>query len=287
MDTLTQGIELQQQGKYAEALPLFQQTVEEHPESYIGWTNLSETLLETGQYQGALKAAEKALKIHSQYAPAWVMKARALNGLNPPRPEEGIAACNRAISFDPNLAIAYLQKGLILYDQERGQESLIEFDRALMIDSNSYEALFYKARSLSVLERYSEALVLAERMIQLDPNNPAGWRAKAFDLFMIREHVAAVQAVDRALAMDSNDSSALTLKASILEEMGRKSEARRLLRRAAEINPQDEVIEEFKAEMDRQRNEKVVNTTVDVVGTVGKGLFAGLVEFIKAIFTGW
>jgi tetratricopeptide (TPR) repeat protein len=284
MDTLTQGIELQDQGKFTEALPFFKRTVEEHPESYIGWTNLSETLLETGQYREALQAAEEALKVNPRYAPAWVRKARALNRFNPPRSEEGIAACDRAIQYDPNFVRAYLTKGEILYDQERGEEALAAYESALRIDSNSMEALFGKASTLGALGDFDKTYPIAERMIQLNPQEGAGWRIMAFALYMMKERIEALQAIGRALAIDPNDSAALTIKSSIVYELGHKSEARALAKRAAELDPENELAQMSKAEYDRERNEKIVSTTAHVAGSVGRGLFAGFVEFVKAIF---
>ncbi len=50
MDAFEQARALQQQGKHQEALPLFQQAVSEHPQSYVARTNLSYTYLELGRF---------------------------------------------------------------------------------------------------------------------------------------------------------------------------------------------------------------------------------------------
>jgi protein O-GlcNAc transferase len=279
MDTLTQGTELQKVGKQAEAIPYFQQAIREQPDSYIAWTNLSEAQLETEHFAEALQAADQALARNLQYAPAWIMKACALNNLN--RPEEAIAACNKALSYDPNLASAHTYKGRILANQERDQEALAEFDQALMIDSTSADALFYKAASLFVLQHFDEAAVIGNRLIILEPASPAGWRIKALALHLgPRANLEALQAIEKALAIEPNDSASLTVKSGVLDDMGRHGEARAVLKRALALDQDNELAREGLGEMNRVRNRQALHVTGGIIGTI----FSVIGEMIKAIF---
>lgn len=59
----------------------------------------------------------------------------------------------------------------------------------------------------------------------------------SYSLFRIKEHVEAEQAVNRAPEIDPNDGDVLMLKAGIVESMGRKGEARALVKRATQVDP--------------------------------------------------
>jgi tetratricopeptide (TPR) repeat protein len=140
---------------------------------------------------------------------------------------------------------------LILEGQERWQEALTEYDHALRIDSASMDALAHKGGVLVELKgEEAPVLPIGNRMIQLNPKDPRGWNIKAMALCMRKEYREAEKVIDQALAL-SHDGNvrALTLKAIICEETGRKSEARKLMNRAAKLDPQNEFIQEVKGEM--------------------------------------
>lgn len=220
------------------------------PQSYSEWTDHGSKLLEQGRYKEALDASEEALHIRSEYASAWVIKARALQALD--RPEEGLAACDRAIEHDKDSFDAYYYKGLILEGQEHWEQALTEFDRALRIDSESLEALCHKAEMLGTLQHENAPILpIATRMIRLNPQDSRGWRLKAMGLYFQRDYREAEEAINHALSLDSADkgTGALMLKASILEDTGRQKEARNMMNRAAELDPKDKFIQEVKAKL--------------------------------------
>jgi hypothetical protein len=62
--------------------------------------------------------------------------------------------------------------------------------------------------------------------------------------------------------------------------MGDKSEASALARRAAKLDPQNELAQMSKTELNKERNEKIMR----VSGAIGSGIFGGISEMIKAVF---
>src|SRR5436305_4651127 len=82
MDALEHGLELERQGKHAEALPFFQEAVQNEPQSYSALTHLGEALNLQEKYTDALSAVDHALQINSQYAPAWSIRAQILYSRN-------------------------------------------------------------------------------------------------------------------------------------------------------------------------------------------------------------
>lgn len=146
------------------------------------------------------------------------------------------------------------------------------------------EVLFLKARILCEEEVYLQALPIIDRLTRLYPTEGTGWRMKALALFKIKELVDAERAINRALEIDPNDGDVLMLKAGIVESMGRKGEARALVKKATQVDPHNELAQEVRSEMRQETTSKVAHASFSIIGAIIESFFVGLVEFIKAIF---
>ena len=80
-------------------------------------------LLSKGKFSRALSLSEKALKIDSQNAAAWVLKGNALLSLK--RSDEALSASGRAIEIDPDNPLAWALKGHALRSLGRNDEALL------------------------------------------------------------------------------------------------------------------------------------------------------------------
>jgi len=239
-----------------------------HPGSPNEWTDLSFEHFKLGGYNEALNEAEKAIELDSGYTAAWIMKGRVLNALN--RPEEGLAALDQAIECDQKSFDSYYYKSFILDGQERFQEALTELDHALRINSTSMDALALKCGVLIKLKgEEAPVLPVCNRMIQLDPNDSRGWDNKAFFLLMQKEYGEAEKVIDHSLALPSGDknSRALFLKATVCDVTGRQRQSRKFLKLAAELNPQDEFIQDIKSQAGASTYDESHKPTVDQAKT--------------------
>jgi tetratricopeptide (TPR) repeat protein len=75
----------------------------------------------------------------SPSAPAWSNKGTALIQLD--RASEAVAAFDRAIELDPNLAEAWNNRGAALWQVRRFEEALASVERAIQIQPNYADAL--------------------------------------------------------------------------------------------------------------------------------------------------
>lgn len=278
MDVFAQAVELKNQRRYQEALPLIQQAVANFPTSQFVWVVLSEILLETNDPIQALHAADKAISIDSAYAPAWVMKGRGLAKID--RPEEGIAACQRAITYNNKLVMAYLEMGIIYNNLERHSEALDAYDQALMMDSTNSRILFKKCETLIALQRIQEAQTLSNRLLRIAPDNPDTWFASAHVLANLERFRQAEDAINRCIAIEGPKSNSLMLKSAIVWAQKRVGEARSLARKAAELDPSNQLARELHGDVTKARNAKMLNTGIKV-GKVTTGILGA---FAKEIF---
>lgn len=75
------GVSLQYQGRYTEAIELFDQVVVADPEFAAAWCYRGKALAGLLQYDEALESLDKALEINPDYSLAWSSKAEILLGM--------------------------------------------------------------------------------------------------------------------------------------------------------------------------------------------------------------
>ena len=131
----------------------------------------------------AAKYFERATQLDPSYALAWAWLSRARNwqandGLLPMEEGRRLAreAVERALSLNPNLAVAHAQMGRLKitvdYDWAGANAS---FQRAIELEPGNPEGVRSAAVSAANLARFDEALQLARRAVDLDPLNADSW----------------------------------------------------------------------------------------------------------------
>ena len=121
--------------------------------------------------------------------------------------------------------------------------SLGRGDRALSVlqdgSAELVETWLWRANALHLLARYDEAIEAARCGIAIQPENSFLHHAVARGELMLGQADAAEAAVLEALRLFPDEPNALALYASILTAQGRRREASRAIRRAAELAPEE------------------------------------------------
>jgi tetratricopeptide (TPR) repeat protein len=217
VDALGQGIELEKQGKYQEAVEAFQQATQADPTSSVAWAHLGAMLQAAGRSEESLAAFDQALRLDPRNASAWEGKARALMLQKAYR--EAIGCCEKALAVSPSLPEALYVKGrsLASLDDKRSLKDAVKtLDRALSLNPNHVEALAYKAFALSMLGKYDEAIPPGLKAVSLNSNYDMVWRILATAYWYRRDFGRALHAVDQALRLDPQNQGAWILKGGIL-----------------------------------------------------------------------
>jgi len=77
---------------------------------------------------------------------------------------------NRCISQDLKFMEAYIEKGLLYFDQKKFPEALKIFQTAGTVDPGYADAYYYQARSLEALGRTQDAINMYRQSLRFDPN---------------------------------------------------------------------------------------------------------------------
>jgi len=130
----------------------------------------------TGNYGNArrceaiIRLCHSATEIDPGYATAWALMAVAQAALkfyfNGPG-DGGLAAAERALSLDANLAEAHAAKARVLTSEGRYEEAFAEIEAALRLDPESFEVNSAAARLCFTQKRLPEAIKYYEKAAAL------------------------------------------------------------------------------------------------------------------------
>ena len=130
----------------------------------------------TGNYgnvrrcEAIIRLCRSATEIDPGYATAWALMAVAQAALkfyfNGPG-DGGLAAAERALSLDGNLAEAHAAKARVLTSEGRYDEAFVEIEAALRLDPESFEVNSAAARLYFTQERLPEAIRFYEKAAAL------------------------------------------------------------------------------------------------------------------------
>ncbi|MEM7482176.1 MAG: sulfatase-like hydrolase/transferase [Acidobacteriota bacterium] len=212
------GICLMGEGKYAEALPYFEQAVSVHPDSTIARANLAGCLLRLDRRAEAEAAYRETLKRDAGVPQAVANLARLLR-------EKGdlsgaLQVMSKGFAAGGEHGRWYLERGLIQAAAGRVAPAFEDFERAVELEPTHREALENAALAAYRLRRPARAATLYRRLAEVSPGNSAPWKTLgAIQLYELADPAAARSSFERALALERDPAQRAELEA-LLAELG-------------------------------------------------------------------
>ncbi|MDE2273967.1 MAG: hypothetical protein KGL00_07175 [Gammaproteobacteria bacterium] len=197
--------------------------------------------------QAIIRLCVRTTEIDPHYAQAWALLAiayRSLRDVEGGRPDDGMAAAERALTLDPKLAEAHAVKSHILLSGGDTEAAAAEVAIALELDPESYEVNRAAGRLNYQLHRYTDAIQFYEKAASL-------MEVEANSVFMLISCYTAAEkpaeAIDAAqrtlkrtetiLARDANNAGIITYSAYALATLGEGERAKARMSRARLIDP--------------------------------------------------
>lgn len=143
----------------------------------------------------------------------------------------------------PKSAVSWVNKGNVLFFQDRFDDALAASDQALTLKPKYALAWALKAASLAEKQQYAEALAICEHALALSPRYAVAWSWKAQILERLGHLEEALAASDELLQLNSAESTdvmrsvAWSTKSKALTAQGNYSEALAAAEQAARLNP--------------------------------------------------
>jgi adenylate cyclase len=194
-----------------------------------------------------IRLCSRATEIDPGYARAWALMALGqaqLRDLRGGQTDDGLAAAERALALDANLAEAHAIKAAILAGGGHYDEAAAEIAMALRLDPESFEVnraagyLSFRRQQLADAIRYFEK---AMALVETDVNSACMlltcYTATGNSEATRRAAQLALERTEAALAHDANNGTVTGYSAYALAALGESDRARQRMSRALLIDP--------------------------------------------------
>ena len=196
--------------------------------------------------QAIIRMCTHATEIDPNYAQAWALMAigyRSLRALGVGS-DNGMAAAERALAIDPDLAEAHAVKAYILLQNGDTDAAQSEAAIALKLDPESYEANRTAARVNYQLHHFDDAICSYEKaagLMETDINSAATlmscYTAVGNAVAARRAAEVTLKRAEAILARDQNNPGVLAYSAYALMALGEAGRAKARMKRTLMIDP--------------------------------------------------
>ena len=197
--------------------------------------------------QAIVRLCKRATDIDPRYAQAWALMAagyRQWFEAEKGKSKDGMAAAERALALDPDLAEAHAVKAQLLQIEGDLEAAAAEADTALKLDSESYEVNRSAARLSYQRHRYGDAALFYEKaaaLMEADINSQfmliSCYTAVGDAAGIRRAAELTLKRVEAVLAHDPNNCTAIAYSVTALAALGEAERAKARMERALLIDP--------------------------------------------------
>ena len=177
---LLQALQLQEQGKPAEAAQLFRQLLKRKPQDGAALYSLA--LLELNHFKDrdtALRLTEAGVAAVPHYAPMHALRALALHEAG--ELQAALDSYAQALKIDPHYVTALINSSVLQQQLAQHHAALDSLQRVLAIEPDNALALANCGTLLTEFKRGEEAIALFERLLQVAPGYDFGLGMLCFE----------------------------------------------------------------------------------------------------------
>jgi adenylate cyclase len=199
--------------------------------------------------EAIIRLCRRAVEIDPDYAEAWALIAMAEMSLHTSfgrGGDSGLAAAERALELNGDLAEAHAVKARILCEEKRDEEASREIETALRLDPESHQVNKCAAMLIFRQQRLDEAIHYFEKAVSLEQGDFGSSGMLITCYTALGNHDAARRAAEitlarteKVLAQDLNNGSAMGHGSNALAVLGQSERAKDWMGRALLIDPEN------------------------------------------------
>lgn len=240
------------EGRDAEALADFEQSIELDPTRWQAWHNRGVSRAMSGDYEGAIADFDQTIKLKPNYANAWFNRGEL-------RYEQGeyeaaIADYNKSIQLNSVDAAAFNSRGHAYYRLGEFQKAADDYSQAIRIEPSNAAAYTNRGDLYADLGQFDQAARDYRAAIRIDPNmgrayQSAAWLMATCSDERYRNAQLAIDAATKAIAIDgAEDFRYLDTLAAAYANAGEFDKAIENEEKAIKLAPED-VVERYQARL--------------------------------------
>ncbi|KAF5736201.1 suppressor of RPS4-RLD 1 isoform X1 [Tripterygium wilfordii] len=220
---LSRGIAQVNEGKYAQAISIFDQILREdpiYPEALIGRGTAY-------AFQRELEAAivdfTMAIKSNPSAGEAWKRRGQARAALG--EFSEAIEDLTKALEFEPNSADILHERGIVNFKFKDFNAAVKDLSACVKLDKNNSSAYTYSGSALSSIGDYKRAEEALWKSIELDRGFVEGWVHRAQFFQDLANSTKALECLQQVLQIDERFAKAYHMRGALFHGMGEHRKA--------------------------------------------------------------
>ena len=248
---MEQGLTAFYAGKWDEAIPAFEQVLEQDPQNTLALSYILHAYYKKRDINGVINQIEQKAVARGEdpQMQAQLGMAYFLRGMIMPNVlDEALTEFKAAMKDNPDLAMPYTGTGLVYFQKRMMPRAKGYFIRALRLNPHDVMAMDRLGNILLVDEQKpQEAMQLFERILAELPLYPDGYYFMGSALFDMKKFEEAIPYLKRCAELDPNGFTqgfdAATLLGDTYLQLGRNQEALVAFEAARKIHPDSKYVE--------------------------------------------
>ena len=200
---IADAVSLQQQGKQKDAIKKWRAIAEiteasDNELAARAWVSIG-YLSSDEDVADKLSYYDRAIELNPDLAVAYFNRGNAKRRLG--QHEDAIADFDKAIKLDPNQADAYSNRGNVKGRMERHEDAIADFDKAIKLDPDQAEAYSNRGVVKRRMERHEDAIADFDKAIKLDPDLAEAYNNRGISKSDLEHHEDAITDYDKAIKL--------------------------------------------------------------------------------------
>ncbi|MEM9294091.1 MAG: tetratricopeptide repeat protein [Acidobacteriota bacterium] len=225
----------QQTAYWQDSIDIFERSIEVTEGNYLLLNNLGATYTDRGQPAQGIRALERSLAIHPDYAQAHNNLGLALERLG--RFQQATERYRKAVEIQPRYGQALNNLGNMLIQGGRPELAIQRLERAVELEPNLADRHNNLGIAQAMLGRLDDAFGSYRRALDLDPDYAEAWSNLGVAQAESGQLEEAQGSLSRSLEIDPINPGALTTLGTLYADLGRIDLAVDPLERAVALEP--------------------------------------------------
>jgi cytochrome c-type biogenesis protein CcmH/NrfG len=209
---------LQQEGKFAQAEPIFRQWLQKQPSDIQGWNDLGVCLGQQSKFDGAMDAFKRAIQIQPEHLASYRNLALVYEKRNDL--DHAAEVYRAAVSRFPTSVPCLESLGILLARLDQMNDAVACFAAALKLEPQSRRIAFHLGKALVHAEQIDAGIDLLQQVLKIEPANVEVHYELALALRRANRHGDALVAVEKLLEISPNHNEGLGTRALLLLALG-------------------------------------------------------------------
>ncbi|KAI5065864.1 hypothetical protein GOP47_0018488 [Adiantum capillus-veneris] len=215
---LSRGIGMVNNGKYEQAVSIFDQVVRDSPDSVEALIGRGTAYAFQRNLDAAISDFSKALEINPETGEAWKRRgqAKAALGAN----AEAISDLSKALEFEPKSPDVLHERGTLLYRSKDYEAAVNDLQECVAVDASNKLAYNYLGPALLATGYHTEGIDAHYKAVEIDPDFKEGWTQLAQTFSELGKTDKALECLQKALLIDDKYVNAYRLLGSLRQGLG-------------------------------------------------------------------